>query len=240
MLKQTRYNFDKAIRWLHGSLQLLQNEGESVDYGNSFMIPLQLCLPASRLAWLRSIANWQWVQHCLLVCLTVVSCLLLLNPAPALAGLTDDRYDGDIFALYAGNGSLIPPKATLAEALKRQRPALLVLYVDDSRDCKAYSTVVSQLQAFYGRAADFIAVRLDSIQPQSSYTPTDPGYYYKGVLPQTVLLDGAGKVRLNKAGVLAFERVDDVFREVFDLLPRSESVELKRRMVNEVTTELAR
>lgn len=204
------------------------------------MVFLQLRSPVVDRPELRSRFGWQWARRCLLVCLTVVCCLLLLNPAPALAGLNDDRYDGDIFALYAGNGSLIPPKATLAESLSRQRPALLVLYVDDSSDCKAYSTVVSGLQAFYGRAADFIAVRLDAVLPQATYTPTDPGYYYKGVLPQTVLLDGMGKVRLNEAGVLAFERIDDVFREVFDLLPRSESVELKRRAVNEVTTELTR
>lgn len=44
----------------------------------------------------------------------------LFFPLPAMAGLTDDRYDGDIFALYAGNGSLVPPKITLADSLKQK------------------------------------------------------------------------------------------------------------------------
>lgn len=158
--------------------------------------------------------------------------------SPAIAGLTDNRFDGDIFALYASNGSLVPPKYTLEQAFKREKPVLLVLYVDDSSDCKQYSTIVSQLQAFYGRAADFLAVRVDSLKPKANPTKTDEWYYYSGVVPQTVLFNAAGKPVLNEAGILKFEHVDDVFREVFDLLPRSQSVELKRRPLNEINTEL--
>ncbi|HEY9626327.1 MAG TPA: thylakoid membrane photosystem I accumulation factor [Coleofasciculaceae cyanobacterium] len=158
--------------------------------------------------------------------------------SPAWAGLNDDRYEGNIFPLYAGNGSLVPPRITLAEARQRQLPALLVFYIDDSADCKKYSSVVSLLDSFYGRAAGFIPISVDAIPPQSSYDPTEAGYYYSGFVPQTVLLDQAGKVVLNQKGAIAFEQVDDAFRQVFDLLPRSESTELKRRPVNEVNTEL--
>jgi hypothetical protein len=173
----------------------------------------------------------------------ILSLLLVLGSmvnwgSPAIAGLTDNRYDGDIFALYASNGSLVPPKYTLEQALKREKPVLLVLYVDDSSDCKQYSTIVSQLQAFYGRAADFLAVRVDALPPKDKPTKTDEWYYYKGVVPQTVLFDAKGKPILNESGSLKFEQVDDVFREVFDLLPRSQSVELKRRPLNEINTEL--
>lgn len=183
-----------------------------------------------------AVAGRRWMA----VLLTTVACVLLVAASPALAGLTDDRYDGDIFALYAGNGSLVPPRVTLEQALQRDRPTLLVLYTDDSSDCKAYASVVSQLQAFYGRAANLLAIRVDSIMPKPAYEPTEPGYYYQGVVPQTVLFDRSGKVVLNEKGAIAFERVDDTFREVFNLLPRSESVELKRRPVNEINTELAK
>jgi len=167
-----------------------------------------------------------------------LGCLLLIGTPSALAGLNDDKFDGNIFALYAGNGSLVPPRVTLAESMKREKPALLVFYVDDSRDCKQYATVVSQLQAPYGREADFILISIDSLPPKSKYEPTEPGYYYQGLVPQTVLIDQKGKVVLNETGQVAYERVDDVFREVFDLLPRAKSVELKRRSFNELNTEL--
>ena len=187
-------------------------------------------------------ADWgrRTFQRVLWLCLAMVVGLGVLGMPPALAGLTDDRYDGEIFTLYAGNGSLVPPKFSLAEALKRDRPALLYFYVDDSKDCKAYTAVISQLQAFYGKAADLLPIRVDSIPSKPSYTNTEPGYYYAGVVPQVVLFDASGKVVLNENGVVPFETIDAKLRELFDLLPRSQSVVLKRRQVNEVTTELAK
>ncbi len=182
--------------------------------------------------------TWKTLGGLLLSLVVIVGGLVCWPPAAAIAGLNDDRFDGDIFALYASNGSLVPPRYTLEQAFQRQRPALLVFYVDDSRDCKQYSTVVSQLQAFYGRAADFIALRADSLPLNDHPSKTDAAYYYKGVVPQTVLFDAQGKPVLDAAGILPFEQVDDVFRQVFDLLPRSESVPLKRRSLNEINTEL--
>lgn len=189
---------------------------------------------------LHLIRDWQRrVAMLLLSLLVILSSGLLLNPSLALAGLTDDRFDGNIFALYAGNGSLVPPKVTLVESLARHRPSLLVFYVDDSSDCKQFASVVSQLQAFYGRVADFLPIDVDALPPTSSDQPTEPGYYYQGYVPQTVLLNQAGEVVFNARGNASFEQIDDVFRQVFDLLPRSESPELKRRPVNEVNTELS-
>lgn len=154
------------------------------------------------------------------------------------ASLTDDHFDGNIFALYAGNGSLVPPKVTLAQSLDRDKPTLLVLYINDSRDCKQFATVLSQLQSFYGRAADFIPMDVDALPINETFAPTDPGYYYRGVVPQTILLDAAGNERLNVTGAVSFEVIDDAFREVFNLLPRSQSIDLKPRSVNEINTEL--
>lgn len=176
---------------------------------------------------------------CLLMLVAGLTCLFLVAAPPAFAGIDDDNFDGNIFVLYAGNGSLVPPKVTLAQSLAVDKPTLLVFYVDDSSDCKHYAAVVSQLQAYYGRVADFIPINVDSIPPKSSYEPTEPGYYYQGFLPQVVLLDRSGKQVLNEKGQVPFEKVDDVFRELFDLEPRSSSVELKTRAVNEFNTELA-
>jgi len=163
---------------------------------------------------------------------------LLGGASPALAGLTDDRFDGNIFPLYAGNGSLVPPKVTMTESRQRQRPTLLFFYVDDSSDCKSYATVISRLDEPYGWAADFIPISVDMIPEKASYEPTEPGYYYKGYVPQTVILDQTGKVVLDAKGAATYEQIDNVFRQTFDLLPRSESVTLRRRQLNEVSTEL--
>jgi hypothetical protein len=179
--------------------------------------------------WLKSVA--------IAISILVFTCLLV---NPALAGIEDDKYDGNVFVLYAGNGSLVPPKISLANSLKANKPALIVFYIDDSTDCKKYSTTISQLQGYYGKAASFIPVTVDSLALDKKYPQTEAGYYYGGTVPQTVIVDKDGKVRLNEAGIISFEKVDDVMREVFDLLPRKDSVELKRRSFNEFNSELAK
>jgi thiol-disulfide isomerase/thioredoxin len=169
----------------------------------------------------------------------LIICVFFLTITPsALAALDDDRFDGNIFALYAGNGSLVPPRVTLTESMNQGKPSLLVFFLDDSKDCKKFVNTVSELQRFYGKEADFIPVNVDTLLPDIKNSPQEPGYYYKGYVPQTVLIDQSGKVVLDKPGQIAFETVDDAFRQVFDLLPRAESVELRRRSFNEFNTEL--
>lgn len=175
---------------------------------------------------------------CLVVMLAFASSFILFGTAPALAKINDDRYEGNIFILYAGNGSLVPPKISLGESLKRKAPAVLVFYLDDSSDCKEYSLVVSRFQEYYGRAANIIPINVDTLPIKSSYTPEEPGYYYQGSVPQTLVFDQKGKVAFNGTGQVKFEEVDDVLRKVFDLLPRSESAQLKRRSFNEFNGEL--
>ncbi|MEM8605081.1 MAG: thylakoid membrane photosystem I accumulation factor [Cyanobacteria bacterium P01_H01_bin.121] len=165
---------------------------------------------------------------------------LSFGSTPAWASLTDDRFDGNIFALYAGNGSLVPPKVGLAASFKAHKPALVMFYLEDSSDCKQFSATFSQLQAGYGRAANLIPINVDSLAFDSpTDSPTDLHRYYHGPVPQLVIFDQDAEVVFDEVGQIPYETIDDRLREVFDLLPREESVELKRRLVNEVNVELA-
>ena len=173
--------------------------------------------------------------------LSILLCLVCLSgiwSPVAFAGINDDRYDGNVYVVYAGNGSLVPPPLDFAASRDREMPIILVYYVDDSSDCKKFSIVVSRIQKFYGRAASIIPVTVDSIPLKANYSPEEVGYYYQGFVPQTVILDREGKVVFDEQGQVPYEEIDDVLREVFDLLPRSESVELKRRSFNEFNYEL--
>lgn len=186
----------------------------------------------------KAVRSW---QRLFTIFLLLLGCLFFLGMPTALAGIKDDNFEGNVFVLYAGNASLIPAKATLEKSLEQKdRATLLVFYVDDSSDCKQYAAVVSRLQQFYGRAADIIPINIDAIPSKSTYAPTEPGYYYKGIVPQVVVFNQAGQIVLNQSGQVPFEQVDDILREVYDLLPRSESVELRRRHVNEFSSELAK
>jgi hypothetical protein len=154
------------------------------------------------------------------------------------ADIDNDRYDGNIFVVYAGNGSLVPSKLTLKQSLERKLPVVLVYYLDDNSDSKQYAFIVSRYQEFYGRVASIIPINIDMIPQKETFQPDEVGYYYKQGIPQTVVLDQEGKVVFDQVGQSRFEDVDDVLRKIFDLVPRSESVELKRKTFNQFNSEL--
>lgn len=203
---------------------------------------LGLCVSPVFGSWVSLLEKPFWrraIAQGLLTVTISLGCLCFLGTPIAIAGINDDNFDGNIYALYGGNGSLVPPRVSLAQSLDRDdRATILVYYLEDSSDCKQFAIVVSQIQSFYGRAADIIPWNVDAIPVKETYSPTEPGYYYEGVVPQTVVLDKSGEVVYNGVGQVPYEDVDDVLREVYDLLPRSQSVELKRRPLNEVNTEL--
>jgi len=181
--------------------------------------------------------GWQkFVSKCLLF----LVCLFIISMQPAYAGLNDDRYDGNMFVVYAGNGSLVPSRQTLAQSLAEHKPVFLAFYLDDSSDSKRYAISISRVQELYGRVAEIIPISVDSIVPKQTYDPTEPGYYYSGSVPQVLVFNQSGEVVLNKTGQVPFEEIDDEFRKIFNLLPRTETAKLKRRAFNEFSSELAK
>ena len=176
----------------------------------------------------------------LIISLLILMASFSLWITPVSASINDDRYDGNVFVLYGGNGSLVPPRMDLPTSLEREKPAILVFYVDDSSDCKQFSIVVTRLQEFYGRAASIIPVSVDSFIDKDKYSPDEPAYYYSGVVPETVILDQKGKVVYDGKGQVPYEEMDDALREVFDLLPREESEVLKRRSFNEFNSGMTK
>jgi thiol-disulfide isomerase/thioredoxin len=171
----------------------------------------------------------------LLICILVV---VIAIAFPANAILKDDHYDGSIFALYGGNGSIVPPKVSLAKSLSSGKPALLAFYVDDSYDCKLYTPVLNDMQAFYGKAVSIIPISVDSFDlTKQKYQPSDEPYYYRGFVPQTVLISAEGKVLFDQEGKPDFEDIEAALRKIPGL-PSPDPKLLQRkaiaRPINEV------
>ena len=189
--------------------------------------------------------NWLKKYFYLGLCVAIASFLslslmlgaLLGNAQTVEAKLTDDTYDGNIFALYGGNGSIVPPRISLSQSLEIGRAAMLVFYVDDSADCKRFSPILNLAQGFYGKSLSLIAVPVDSLNLQKdSYAPTEEAYYYKGTVPQTVLISGDGKVTFDQEGIFGFEELDTAIRDLLHL--PDAPPELKFRKTDKVINEL--
>jgi hypothetical protein len=128
---------------------------------------------------------------------------------PAAAALTTNTYDGNIYALYAGNGSLVPPRSTLGQAMADHRPAVVIYYLDDDAASKQFSPVVSELQRLWGNRIELIPLVIDPLQNRPTEGPTDPATYWSGVIPQVVVFDTEAKVVFNASGLVDVDRIND-------------------------------
>ena len=137
----------------------------------------------------------------------VVVLLLLVSPAQAV--LNDDNYDGNIYALYAGNGSLVPPANTLEDTLADQRTAVIVYYLDDSAVSKRFAPVVSELQRLWGRSIDLLPLTIDPLQGRQPTGPADPASYWRGQIPQVVVIDPNGEVVFDQEGQVSLGSIND-------------------------------
>jgi hypothetical protein len=135
--------------------------------------------------------------------------LTLWGGQPAAAALTTNTYDGNIYALYAGNGSLVPPRSTLAQAMADRRPAVVIYYLDDDAASKQFSPVVSELQRLWGNRIELIPLVIDPLQNRPTEGPTDPATYWDGVIPQVVVFDTDGKVVFNASGLVDVDSIND-------------------------------
>ena len=145
-----------------------------------------------------------------------LGCLLtsLLGAAPAaLASLTNNNYDGNIYALYAGNGSLVPPRSTLEQALADQRPAVIVYYLDDDASSKQFSPVVSELQRLWGNSIELIPLVTDPLQNRRPTGPEDPATYWHGHTPQVVVFNAEGRVLFDGEGAVSLEAINQAVSE---------------------------
>ena len=154
-----------------------------------------------------------WLRRSLpALCLLLLTLLPLpwlgFDVRPVQAALNTNSYDGNIYALYAGNGSLVPPRSTLEEAMAAGRPVVIVYYLDDASASKRYAPVVSELQRLWGNAVELMPLATDPLQNRADDGPTDPAHYWSGLVPQVVVLDGTGTVRLNADGPVELNRIN--------------------------------
>ena len=106
--------------------------------------------------------------------------IFILSVNPVYSARDTDSYDGNIFPIYAGNGSLVPPPSTLSESLKNERTSVLVFYLDDSATSKQFAPVVSGIKLLWSSAVDLIPLSIDELDNSDQKTFKDPGYYWHG------------------------------------------------------------
>jgi len=161
-----------------------------------------------------------------------------LLPAAALAARDTNSYDGNIYALYAGNGSLVPPRGSLAQAMADHRPIVLGFFLDDSAASKQYAIVYNELQRLWGRTAELILLPTDPLQNRAGQGPSDPASYWKGVIPQVVVFNADGQPVLDESGPVSIDAINAALTKVTGLKPQGDVTLSLNREVNELNSEI--
>ena len=168
----------------------------------------------------------------------LVSALMVGAASPAWAARNTNSYDGNIYALYAGNGSLVPPRSTLEQALADHRPVVLAFYLDDSADSKTFAPTLSELQRLWGPVVELILLPTDPLQGRADNGRTDPAHYWTGSIPQVVVLDAEGTVRLDASGQVDVDAINAVLAEITGLALPEEGRSSRSFEVNELNSEI--
>lgn len=176
----------------------------------------------------------RWLKSKILLVATLVILTAVAWPPLAWASLDNDRYDGNIFALYAGNGSLVPPRLSLAEALAAQRVTLLVYYLDDSAASKRFAGVVSELQRVWGNTIELIPLVTDPLQGRPDGGATDPVHYWRGVVPQVVVIGADGQQVFEASGQVDIDAIHGALSQATGLPAPPSRSEQKRISFNEL------
>jgi hypothetical protein len=163
---------------------------------------------------------------------------LALAAEPAQAALNTNSYDGNIYALYAGNGSLVPPRNNLAQTLAAHRPAALIFYLDDDSSSKQFAPVVSELQRLWGNNIELIPMVSDPLQNRPDAGIGDPAHYWKGLVPQVVVLGKAGEVLLDASGQVPLENINEAISKATGIPLPEGFLQSSTQSFNELNSEV--
>ncbi len=175
-----------------------------------------------------------------LLSLLVVLLAMVLAPPIAQASLTNNTYDGNIYALYAGNGSLVPPRSSLGQALAEHRSAVVVYYLDDDTSSKQFAPSVSELQRLWGNNIELIPLVTDPLQNRPDQGPSDPAHYWHGHIPQVVVFSPEGRVLLDQEGQVPLDTINDAISEATGITIPEEFRRSTTVSINELNAEVVR
>ena len=175
----------------------------------------------------------QIITSILIFFMMIIPCIDSSN-----AALDNDAYEGNIFTIVTGNGALVPPPTTLEESLKNKRTSVLVFYLDDSATSKAFAPVVSGIKLLWPTEIDLLPLTTDELQNNELPTPKDPSFYWKGNIPQVVVISGEGDVIFDEEGQVPIEKINLAISQSTGLKPKDFKVSIKS--FNEYNSEAAK
>ena len=153
--------------------------------------------------------------------------LLFTSIQPLNAARDTNSFDGNIFPIYAGNGSLVPPASTISDSLQNKRTSVIFYYLDDSAVSKEFAPVISGLKLLWTSSIDIIPLTTDELQDIETKDRTNPAYYWHGNIPQVVVLNSEGEVLLDEEGQIPIETINNAISQGSGIKPPDFNISIK-------------
>ncbi len=151
--------------------------------------------------------NYKKVQN--IISKFIISILIVILSASSCYGARDSNsYDGNIFPIYAGNGSIVPPSISLRESLSQNRVSLLFFYLDDSSDSKYMAPIISAIDLLWEDKLEILAYTIDDLIDVETEDKKEPSFYWNGLIPQTVLIDKEGQIIFDQNGQVNIDELN--------------------------------
>ncbi len=143
--------------------------------------------------------------------------LVCISVQPAYSARETNSFDGNIFPIYAGNGSMVPPASSISKSINNKRTSVIFYYLDDSATSKQYAPVISGLKLLWTTYIDIIPITTDELEGVNTNNKNDPAYYWHGNIPQVVILNGDGEVQLDKEGQIPIDQLNEAISKASGL-----------------------
>ena len=164
--------------------------------------------------------------------------LVCISVQPAYSARDTNSFDGNIFPIYAGNGSMVPPASSISKSINNKRTSVIFYYLDDSATSKAYAAVISGLKLLWTTSIDIIPITTDELQGTTTKDRNDPAYYWHGNIPQIVVLNGDGEVKLDEEGQIPIDKLNEAIGNASGLNPPDFNITIKS--FNEYNSEASK
>ncbi len=159
--------------------------------------------------------------------LSALIIIIIFFVSTADAARDTDSFDGNIYPIYAGNGSLVPPQSSIGDSLNNKRTSVIVFYLDDSATSKQFAPVVSGLKLLWTSSIDIIPLTIDELKRDKTNDITNPSYYWHGKIPQIVVISGDGRIILDKEGQVPIQEINEAISEATGLEAPDFTVSIK-------------
>ena len=113
---------------------------------------------------------------------------------------------------------------------------MLAFYLDDSAASKDFAPLLSDLDGRWGRVTEVIALPSDPYSVDSKAPLSDPSHFWRGTVPQLLVLSSEGKVLYDVDGRMDVGKIEQALSDATGIALPEGQAERSSTSFNEINS----